>query len=183
MTQPTPTPAGATPSQTVGPFFGYALPYADGSRVVPEWHPDAIRIHGRVLDAEGEPLPDALVEIWQAGPDGQVPASDGAFRRDGHDFAGFGRCATDAAGHYWFSTVKPGGPAPHIAVIVFARGLLRSLATRIYFPDEPGNAADPVLSDVPADRRDTLVAVREGDRSYRFDVHLQGEQETVFFGA
>jgi protocatechuate 3,4-dioxygenase alpha subunit len=185
MTQPTPAqpmPAQPTPSQTVGPFFGYALPYADGSRVVPEWHPDAIRIHGRVLDAEGEPLPDALVEIWQTGPDGQVAASYGAFSRDGHDFTGFGRCATDAAGHYWFSTVKPGGPAPHIAVIVFARGLLRSLATRIYFPDEPGNAADPVLSDVHADRRDTLVAVREGHRSYRFDVHLQGEQETVFFG-
>ena len=176
-------PAEITPSQTVGPFFGYALPYGDGPRVVPEWHPDAIRIHGRVLDGEGEPLPDALLEIWQAGPGGEVPASVGALRRDGHDFAGFGRCGTDASGHYWFSTLKPGGPAPHIAVLVFARGLLKPVATRLYFPGEPGNAADPVLSGVPADRRDTLVAVREDDRSYRFDVHLRGEQETVFFVA
>jgi protocatechuate 3,4-dioxygenase, alpha subunit len=180
MTEATPR---ITPSQTVGPFFGYALPYAGGPCVVPEWHPGAIRIHGVVLDGEGAPLPDALVEIWQAGSDGRVPAAPGGLRREGHDFAGFGRCATDAAGHYWFSTVMPGGPVPYVAVLVFARGLLRSLATRIYFPEEPGNAADPVLSAVPADRRDTLVAVREGERSYRFDVHLRGEQETVFFDA
>jgi protocatechuate 3,4-dioxygenase, alpha subunit len=182
--EPTPevTPGLTTPSQTVGPFFGYALPYADGPRVVPEWHPDAIRLHGTVVDGEGEPLPDALLEIWQAGPDGRVPSGYGGLRRDGHDFSGFGRCGTDAAGHYWFSTVKPGGPAPYIAVLVFARGLLRSLPTRVYFPDEPGNAGDPVLSAVPEDRRDTLVAVRENDRSYRFDVRLRGERETVFFG-
>jgi protocatechuate 3,4-dioxygenase, alpha subunit len=172
-----------TPSQTVGPFFGYALPYGEGPRVVPEWRPDAIRIHGLVLDGAGEPIPDALVETWQTGPDGTVPASVGALIRAGRDFAGFGRCATDAAGHYWFSTVKPGGPAPHIAVLVFARGLLKPVATRIYFPGEAGNAADPVLSGVPADRRDTLVAMREDDRSYRFDVRLQGEQETVFFAS
>jgi protocatechuate 3,4-dioxygenase alpha subunit len=171
-----------TPSQTIGPFFAYALPYGDGPRVVPEWHPDAIRIHGQVFDGAGEPLPDALLEIWQVGPDGQVPTALGALDRAGRDFAGFGRCPTDPGGRYWFSTLKPGGEAPHIAVIVFARGLLRSLATRIYFPGSPGNAADPVLSGVPAERRDTLVAVRESDRSYRFDVHLQGDQETVFFG-
>jgi protocatechuate 3,4-dioxygenase alpha subunit len=170
-----------TPSQTVGPFFGYALPYAHGSRVVPEWHPDAIRIHGRVLDGAGEPLPDALVEIWQTGADGEVPGSVGALDRDGRDFSGFGRCATDADGRYWFSTLKPGGPAPHIAVLVFARGLLKPVATRLYFPDEAGNAADSVLAAVPEGRRDTLVALREDVRSYRFDVHLQGEQETVFF--
>jgi protocatechuate 3,4-dioxygenase alpha subunit len=171
-----------TPSQTVGPFFGYALPYGDGPRVVPEWHPDAIRIHGRVLDGEGEPLPDALLEIWQTGPDGQVPDSLGALARGGRDFAGFGRCPTDADGRYWFSTLKPGGPVPYIAVLLFARGLLKPVTTRLYFPGEAGNDTDPVLSAIPADRRDTLVAVREGDRSYRFDVHLQGEQETVFFG-
>ncbi|MEV0398618.1 protocatechuate 3,4-dioxygenase subunit alpha [Actinoallomurus sp. NPDC050550] len=170
-----------TPSQTVGPFFGYALPYADGPYVVPEWHPGAIRIRGRILDGAGEPLPDGLVEIWQADADGDVPRGGGALRRAGNDFSGFGRCGTDAAGNYWFSTVKPGGPAPHIAMLVFARGLLKPVATRVYFPDEPGNATDPVLSAVPPDRRDTLVAVREGDRSYRFDVHLRGERETVFF--
>ncbi|MEV5710378.1 protocatechuate 3,4-dioxygenase subunit alpha [Actinoallomurus sp. NPDC052274] len=171
----------STPSQTVGPFFGYALPYADGPYVVPEWRPDAIRIRGRVLDGAGEPLPDALVEIWQADADGNVPRGGGALRRAGKDFSGFGRCGTDAAGNYWFSTIKPGGPAPHIAVLVFARGLLKPVATRLYFPGEPGNATDPVLSGVPAERRDTLVAVREDERSYRFDVHLGGERETVFF--
>jgi protocatechuate 3,4-dioxygenase, alpha subunit len=177
MTTPPPTP-----SQTVGPFFGYALPYGDGPRVVPEWHPDAIRIHGRVLDGAGDPLPDALLEIWQAGPDGRVPDSAGAFARDGRDFAGFGRCATDADGRYWFSTLKPGGPVPYVAVLLFARGLLKPVITRLYFPGEAGNATDPVLSQVPEDRRATLVAVREGERSYRFDVRLQGEGETVFFG-
>lgn len=186
MTEPAPapiTPSQMTPSQTIGPFFAYALPYGDGPRVVPEWHPDAIRIHGQVLDGEGTPLHDALVEIWQAGSDGQVSRSVGALDRNGRDFAGFGRCGTDAGGRYWFSTLKPGGPAPHIAVVVFARGLLKPVRTRIYFPGEPENAADPVLSGVPADRRETLVAVRENDRSYRFDVRLQGERETVFFDA
>lgn len=173
--------SSATPSQTVGPFFAFGLPYGDGPRVVPEWHPDAIRIHGRVLDGTGEPVRDALLEIWQAGTDGQVPVAEGALVRDGHGFTGFGRCPTDGAGHYWFSTLKPGGAAPHIAVTLFARGLLKQVITRIYFPDEPGNEADPVLSGVPAARRGTLVAVREGDRSYRFDVHLQGDEETVFF--
>ncbi len=173
----------ATPSQTVGPFFGYALPYAGGPRVAPEWHPDAIRIHGRVLDGDGEPLPDALVEIWQTGPDGEVTREVGSVDRAGRDFAGFGRCATDADGRYWFSTLKPGGPAPHIAVLVFARGLLKPVATRLYFPGEEGNAADGVLAAVPEARRDTLVALREDVRSYRFDVHLQGEQETVFFAS
>lgn len=175
----TPSP---TPSQTVGPFFGYALPYGDGPRVVPEWHPGAIRIHGRVLDGAGEPLPDALLEIWQTGPDGRVPGALGALARGGRGFAGFGRCPTDADGRYWFSTLKPGGPVPYIAVLLFARGLLKPVATRLYFPGEGGNDTDPVLSAIPADRRDTLVAVREDDRSYRFDVHLQGERETVFFG-
>lgn len=171
-----------TPSQTIGPFFGYALTYEAGPRVAAEWHPDAIRIHGLVLDGSGEPLPDALVEIWQAGPDGRVPATVGAVDRAGRGFSGFGRCGTDAGGHYWFSTLRPGGPVPYIAVLVFARGLLKPVRTRVYFPGEPGNAGDPVLSGVPAERRDTLVAVREDDRSYRFDVRLQGERETVFFG-
>jgi protocatechuate 3,4-dioxygenase, alpha subunit len=171
----------ATPSQTVGPFFAAALPYSDGPRVVPEWHPDAIRIHGVVSDGAGEPVPDALLEIWQAGPDGTVPVAKGGLVRDEYDFAGFGRCPTDAMGHYCFSTLKPGGPAPHVAVTLFARGLLKQVTTRIYFPGEAGNDTDPVMSGVPAGRRGTLVAVRDGDRSYRFDVHLQGHEETVFF--
>jgi protocatechuate 3,4-dioxygenase, alpha subunit len=175
------TPLPATPSQTIGPFFAFGLPYADGPSVVPEWHPDAIRVHGRVLDGAGDPVPDALVEIWGAGPDGRPAGAEGALVREGHAFAGFGRCPTDGAGHYWFSTLRPGGAAPHIAVTVFARGLLKPVLTRVYFPGEPGNATDPVLSAVPADRRGTLVAVRENDRSYRFDVRFQGEEETVFF--
>jgi protocatechuate 3,4-dioxygenase alpha subunit len=175
------TPLLATPSQTVGPFFAFGLPYGGGPRVAPEWHPDAIRIHGVVYDGEGAPVPDALLETWQAGPDGTPPATPGALVRDGHDFSGFGRCPTDADGHYWFSTLKPGGPAPHVAVTLFARGLLRQVNTRIYFPGEAGNDTDPVLSGIPADRRGTLVATRDGDRSYRFDVRLQGDGETVFF--
>lgn len=171
----------ATPGQTVGPFFGYALPYAEGPRLVPEWRPDAIRVHGRVFDGAGEPLPDALVEIWQAGPDGAVRRTPGAVRRDGVGFSGFGRCDTDLDGRYWFSTLKPGGPAPHIAVLVFARGLLKPVATRLYFPGEPGLAEDPVLSAVEPDRRDTLIAEREHGRSYRFDVRLRGDKEAVFF--
>jgi protocatechuate 3,4-dioxygenase, alpha subunit len=172
-----------TPSQTVGPFFGYALPYGDGSRVVPEWHPDAIRLWGRVLDGAGDPVPDALVETWQAGADGEVPSAYGSLSRAGRDFTGFGRCGTDSGGRYWFSTLKPGGAAPHIAVLVFARGLLKPVATRIYFPGEPGNDTDPVLRSVDPDRRETLIAACEHDRSYRFDVRLQGERETVFFAA
>jgi protocatechuate 3,4-dioxygenase, alpha subunit len=175
-----------TPSQTVGPFFGFSLPFGDGPRVAPEWDRDAIRIHGRVLDGAGEPVPDALVEIWQPDQRGAIPRTAGALRRDGHDFSGFGRCGTDSEGGYWFSTVKPGpasGCAPHAALLVFARGLLKPVATRIYFPeDADAHATDPVLSAVDAHRRQTLVARREGDRRYRFDVRLQGEQETVFFG-
>jgi protocatechuate 3,4-dioxygenase, alpha subunit len=174
-----------TPSQTIGPFFGFGLPYDDGPTVAPPWHPDAITVRGRVFDGTGTALPDALVEIWQAGTDGTVPRAVGAFRRAGHGFSGFGRCPTDAAGEYWFSTVKPGavgGGAPYIAVLVFARGLLRPVATRLYFPEEEAaNATDQVLSAVDPQRRDTLIAVREPDRSYRFDVHLQGDRETVFF--
>ncbi|GAA1804404.1 protocatechuate 3,4-dioxygenase subunit alpha [Actinomadura chokoriensis] len=178
------TSSAATPSQTVGPFFGYALPYAAGPEVVPPWRPDAIQVRGRVLDGAGEPVPDALLEIWQPDGDGAIPRRPGGLVRDGHGFSGFGRCGTDAAGGYWFSTVKPGasgGGAPYIAVLVFARGLLKPVFTRLYFPeDEAARAGDPLLAEVPAERRATLVAEREGEREYRFDIRLQGEGETVF---
>jgi protocatechuate 3,4-dioxygenase alpha subunit len=174
-----------TPAQTVGPFFGFALPFGDGPRVAPEWHPDAIRIGGQVLDGAGEPVPDALVELWQPDGHGMITRETGSIRRDERGFCGFGRCGTDSEGAYWFTTVKPGavgGAAPHAALLVFARGLLKPVATRIYFPDDAeAHATDPVLSLIEAQRRPTLVAVRTGDRRYRFDVRLQGENETVFF--
>ncbi len=174
-----------TPSQPPGPFFGVGLPYDDGPSIVPQWHTDAIRIRGRVLDGEGEPVPDALVEMWQADSSGLPSAAVGALRRDPFGFCGFGRCGTDRDGSYWFSTIKPGhadGSAPHAAVLVFARGLLKPVATRVYFPeDADAHAGDPVLSAVDPKRRATLIARRDDDRLYRFDVHLQGENETVFF--
>ena len=152
---------------------------------MPAWRPDAIRIHGRVLDGEGEPVPDALVEIWQPDGSGAVSRSAGALRRDQVTFCGFGRCATDSAGGYWFSTVRPGrvgAAAPYAAMLVFARGLLKPVATRVYFPgDAAAHDIDPVLSLVDPGRRATLVAVAESDRIYRFDVRLQGKGETVFF--
>ncbi len=174
-----------TPSQTVGPFFGFALPFADGQAVVPPWHPDAIRIEGRVIDGEGEPVPDAMVEIWQPDGKGVISRAASTLRRDQRSFSGYGRCCTDGDGGYWFSTIKPGpvgSTAPYAALLVFARGLLKPVATRIYFPeDAAAHAVDPVLSLVDPDRRVTLVASGEGDRLYRFNVHLQGENETVFF--
>ena len=176
----------STPSQTVGPFFEYALPYDGGERLVSPGDPEAIRIAGAVMDGDGEPVDDALVEIWQANRHGrynhpedtreELPLEDG--------FTGFGRCATDAEGRFQFVTVKPGaadGQAPHIAVCVLARGLLRHLYTRIYFPDEEtANAADPLLSSIEDERlRSTLVA-RALDDVLVFDIHLQGERQTAF---
>ncbi|SNS52304.1 protocatechuate 3,4-dioxygenase subunit alpha [Actinomadura mexicana] len=184
MRTPSLTPSAVTPSQTVGPFFGHALPYEAGPQVVPPWRPDAIRVRGRVLDGAGQPVPDALLEIWQADGNGEVPRRPGGIVRAGHGFSGFGRCGTDADGGYWFSTVKPGavgGSAPYIAVLVFARGLLKPVFTRLYFPEDvAARAADPLLDAVPEERRATLVAEREGEREYRFDVRLQGDGETVF---
>jgi protocatechuate 3,4-dioxygenase alpha subunit len=177
---------GLTPSQTVGPFFDYALPYGGAERLVAVDDPDAVRIEGVVLDGAGEPVPDALIEIWQANRAGRyrhpADARDDPPLEDG--FAGWGRCPTDPSGRFGFVTVKPGAvppQAPHIDVIVLARGLLKQLVTRIYFPDEEAaNAADPLLASIEdAAVRSTLIARFSGG-VLAFDIHLQGERQTAF---
>lgn len=184
-----PASEGLTPWQTVGPYFHYALPYDDGSLVAGAGRPGAFTLHGGVYDASGDPIPDALVEIWQADESGRFADRPGIFEAPAVDgFRGFGRCDTDADGHFAFTTVKPAGvptgdgaaQAPHIAMSVFARGMLRRVVTRVYFDDEASaNAADPLLASVEASRSATLVAVSE-EAGYRFDVRLQGADETVF---
>jgi protocatechuate 3,4-dioxygenase alpha subunit len=173
-----------TPSQTIGPFFAVGLPWPDGPDVVADGTPGALWIGGQVTDGTGEPVPDALVETWQADPAGRFAGGSGA-----SGFRGFGRCATDAEGRWAVRTLKPGPlpapdgglEAPHLNVSVFARGLLNRLVTRIYFPDEPdANAADPLLASIPDPRvRVRLVATPDGDR-LRFDIRLQGDRETPF---
>ena len=181
---------GVTPSQTVGPYFAIGLPWAGGPSAVPEGTPGAITIAGSVRDGAGEPIPDSLIETWQADGDGRFADLLGHGGRSAlPGFRGFARCAADDDGGYAIVTVKPGpvpGPggsaqAPHIDVSVFARGLLHRCVTRIYFADEAeANAADPILASVPADRRETLLA-HPTDDGYRFDIRLQGPGETVFF--
>ena len=176
---------GQTPSQTVGPFFGYALPYPGGPDVRAPWLPDAVRLHGTVSDGAGEPIPDAIVEIWGADASGRPSTERGSFHRDQHGFSGFGRAAVDRAGQYSFTTIKPGatrpGSAPYLLVTVFGRGVTHHLFTRAYFGDErEANAADPLLARIEPGRRETLVAQPDGERSYRFDLRLQGDRETVF---
>jgi protocatechuate 3,4-dioxygenase, alpha subunit len=176
-----------TPSQTVGPFFAFGLPFDGGGDVVPPGTPGAISLHGTVRDGAGAPVPDALLEFWQAGPDGALPARGGSMARDGRTFTGFARVPTDRAGDYAVTTLRPaavGENAPHLAVTVFARGLLHHLFTRVYFPNHAeANAADPLLSGLPPERAATLLAVPDGwfgGPGYRFDVRLQGPGETVF---
>jgi protocatechuate 3,4-dioxygenase alpha subunit len=172
-----------TPGQTVGPFFHYALPFAGDSELVPPGRPDAIRLHGRVLDGQGAPLQDALVEIWQADPEGVVVQEPGSIHRDGWTFTGWGRAATDNTGRYSFTTLLPGatepGAAPFFAVTVFARGLLNRLFTRAYVPGHPALVDDALLSSLDATRRQTLVAAADAS-GLEFDIHLQGDRETVF---
>lgn len=187
------TGAPLTPSQTVGPFFAIGLPWPDGPYVVPEGSPGAIVITGRVTDGAGEPVPDALVETWQAAPDGSFAHPDDPRESSAGApaFRGFARCPTGPGGEFRVVTLRPGPlpcgdgrtEAPHLDVSVFARGLLDRLVTRIYFPDEePANAADPVLSSIPEPtRRGTLIAAPAGSGEFRFDVRLQGDGETVFF--
>ncbi len=174
----------ATPGQTVGPFFGFALPYAGGTELVSAGRADAIRLHGRVLDGAGQPVPDALLELSQPDADGVLSSHPGSWRRDGYTFTGWGRAATDNEGRYGFTTatpgpVEPGAPA-YVALTVFARGLLDRLFTRIYLPgDDAALGADPLLASLPPERRSSLVAERDAS-GFVFDVRLQGDGETVF---
>jgi protocatechuate 3,4-dioxygenase alpha subunit len=167
-----------TPGQTVGPFFHYALPY-DGDRdLVAPGTPGSVLLHGTVRDGEGNGVPDALVEIWQASPDGQVLQLAGSLRRDGHSFTGWGRSSTDRTGRYTFTTLEPGpvdGGLPFFAVTVFARGLLNRLFTRAYLP----GAEEDALLRGAGERASTLRCVADDD-GLRFDITLQGEGETVF---
>ncbi|GGJ71731.1 protocatechuate 3,4-dioxygenase subunit alpha [Glutamicibacter ardleyensis] len=174
-----------TPGQTIGPFYGYALPFEKDNELVNQANPNSIRLHGVITDGKGEVIPDALLEIWQADENGNVVSRDGSLVRDGYTFTGWGRTAVDNVGHYTFTTVNPGatedGKAPFIMLTVFARGLLNRLFTRIYLPeDTQALANDPLLSSLTEAQRKTLIATREEDGSLRFDIHLQGEDETVF---
>ena len=194
-----------TPSQTVGPFYAYGLTPKgrakwdpDGTyswketigsnMVTPDVVGDRIRIEGAIFDGDGKPIPDAMLEIWQADGNGRYSTLPNGQRASNAAFKGHGRSACDTNGVFQFDTVKPGavdGPdgkkqAPHIVVSIFARGMLRQVHTRIYFDGEAANATDAVLNLVPADRRATLIAKKEGNL-WRWDVHMQGDKETVFF--
>lgn len=188
-----------TPSQTVGPYFAYGLSPEQygyqmlssiaGSAMAPDdVEGQRIRVEGRVFDGAGNPISDALIEVWQADSMGRY-AHPSDPRGSNSNFKGFGRCGTgtDPRNRFWFDTIKPGaagdGQAPHLNVIVTMRGMLLHAFTRVYFPDEPANASDPVLNAVPADRRGTLIATKQSDGVYRFDIHMQGGNETVFFDA
>jgi protocatechuate 3,4-dioxygenase alpha subunit len=198
-----------TPSQTVGPFFAYGLApkgrakwdpngtYAwketvSDNLVTPDATGERIRIEGRITDGDGVPINDAMIEIWQADAQGRYASPADTRARPNTKFKGFGRSATDKDGVYSFDTIKPGpvpglkgkAQAPHIVFCIFSRGMLRQVYTRLYFSDEAANAGDAILNLVPADRRDTLIARKEtsgGQALYRFDIRVQGDNETVFF--
>lgn len=173
----------ATASQTAGPYW-HLIDFPAWADLLRPDGPNAgiagarITLAGRITDGDGAPCPDAMVEIWQAGPDG---------RTDG-EFHGFGRCATDAAGEFRFATLKPGPvpakgnafQAPHVTISIFARGLLKQLVTRLYFAGEALNDQDPVLAAVAPSRRATLIARPAGEGLWRLDIRLQGSDETVF---
>jgi protocatechuate 3,4-dioxygenase alpha subunit len=182
----------ATSSQTVGPFFIIGCAWLNRAEIAgPGISGERVTIEGRVLDGDGKPVPDGLIEIWQANSHGKYAHVDD--RQDKPvetGFQGFGRIPTDDNGKFRFTTIKPGsvpGPdgkaqAPHLAVSVFARGLLRRLVSRIYFPDEAANAVDFVLNLVPPDRRESLIAKKTGTAgTLEWNVILQGSGETVFF--
>ena len=191
------TALGLTGSQTVGPFFERALTREDAVRHVlvgPDTEGERVRIQGTLLDGDGQPIPDGLIEIWQANAHGRYnhPADTRDDLPLDPNFLGFGRCGTDDDGSFWFETVKPGRvpadgqlQAPHIVVTVFSRGLLNHAVTRLYFADDPSTEQDPLLQRVPAERRATLLAQPTGIegavKAYQFDIRLQGAGETVFF--
>jgi protocatechuate 3,4-dioxygenase alpha subunit len=192
---------GITPSQTAGPFFAYALTpngkyeWNDAftnNLLTPDTSGERIRVEGQVFDGDRQPVPDCMLEIWQADAQGRFADPQDQRALPNSAFRGFGRCGTDANGGYAFDTIRPGAvpdpdgkpQAPHILLAVFARGMLLHNYTRIYFDDEAANAADPVMALVPTERRDTLIARREPGNAnavYRFDIDLQGDNETVFF--
>lgn len=191
-------PDGLSPSQTVGPFFHYGLTpgtayghvpvSVDGQVAAPGTPGEPIVLTGRVIDGAGDPVPDAMLEIWQADSDGRYAHPDDGRPQQSNSFTGFGRSDTTADGTYRFTTIKPGRvpgagggeQAPHILVAVFGRGLLKQLFTRVYFDDESSNAEDAILALVPEARRGTLIAKRDG-HTFTLDIRLQGEGETVFF--
>jgi len=192
-----------TPSQTIGPFFDFCLtPKSDDATginrvdlVNEHTQGDRISIAGQVFDGNGEPVSDAMIEIWQVDANGRYhhPEDDRKVPAPDPNFYGFGRCATDKGGAYQFSTIKPGRvpgiggvlQAPHINMIVFGRGLLAHAFTRIYLAgEEQANATDSVLNSVAVSRRGTLITSRQASTDFflhRFDIHLQGDRETVFF--
>ena len=192
---------GITPSQTVGPYFKYGLTpngaYAwndafTNNLLTPDVSGERIRVEGKVFDGDGALVPDCMLEIWQADAQGRFSDPQDKRALPNTSFKGFGRCGTDASGAYFFDTIKPGAvpdpdgkpQAPHLLLAVFARGMLLHLYTRLYFDGEAANANDPVLALVPADRRATLIATRKpgaGSTVYTLDIHLQGDNETVFF--
>lgn len=184
-----------TPSQTVGPFYAIGLTRTPMNNLVNEsTQGERIRIEGQVFDGDGVVIPDVMVEIWQANAYGRYNHPDDIQEKPlDSSFTGWGRSGTDTNCFYSFETIKPGPvpgsgasvQAPHINVVVFARGMLVHAFTRIYFDDEAANAGDPVLLSIKNKaRRKTLIATRgerDGKTVYRFDIRLQGGDETVFF--
>ena len=180
-----------TASQTTGPFVAISFERTIVDEVAPSSvSGDRIVIQGRVIDGDGKPVDDAVIETWQANAHGKYAHPEDAREKLLEpDFKGFGRVLTDSRGGFRLKTIKPGrvpGPgdtlqAPHLVVLVFMRGLLKHLVTRIYFPDEASNAEDPVLALVPQERRQTLIARKTADGALEWNVVLQGDAETVFF--
>lgn len=189
--------SGVTPSQTVGPYFAYALTPSryplheifSSDLTGPGIEGQTVTLTGHVLDGDGIGITDAMIEIWQADAKGSLEHSTIGSGTSNAGFKGFGRCETLAGGAYAFTTVKPGRvvgadgkpQAPHLGVTIFSRGMLTHLFTRVYFEDEASNAQDQILNIVPADRRHTLIAKKVGDNAYRLDLRIQGGDETVFF--
>jgi protocatechuate 3,4-dioxygenase, alpha subunit len=181
----------ASTSQTIGPYLRIGLEWMVIEDLAPQGVAgQRVRIEGRVSDGDGKPVNDAAVEIWQANSHGKYASPEDPQEKPLEPgFRGYGRSLTDEAGRFRFRTIKPGpvpGPdgklqAPHVVVTIFMRGLLKQLVTRLYFPDEPSNADDPILKLVPPERRATLIARKTGDGELEWNVNLQGSNETVFF--